>query len=63
MYRIVETLADGTEKSRGNWPDEEYSLLMQAWNDWLEIAKLTSTMVRLYRDGEVRITYDQREVR
>lgn len=61
MYKIVETLADGTVRNRGVWEAEEYDALMEAWTDYLDIAGMTHTLVQMYRNGEVRITYDQRE--
>ena len=61
MYKIVETLADGTVRNRGVWGTEEYDALMEAWTDYVDIAGMTHTLVQLERNGEVCITYDQRE--
>jgi hypothetical protein len=61
MYQLFELKThDGEPKSLGTYGEEERDTMYDDWDMWLSIAEESNSCMKMYHNGNLRSTYDQR---
>jgi hypothetical protein len=62
MYQLFEIKSHDSEpKSLGVYGEEEKDTMYDDWDMWLGIAETSKSCMKMYHNGALRSTYDQRE--
>jgi hypothetical protein len=62
MYQLFEIKTHDSEpKSLGVYGEEEQATMYADWDTWLDIAQESKSCMKMYHNGNLRSTYDQRD--